>query len=53
MSVLEHFKPYESADMYNAAPHNPLGFLPVWNYFSSEVVFSSIVATCLAVNKQA
>ena len=29
MSDLEQLRPCESADIYNAAPHNPLGLLPV------------------------
>uniref|UniRef100_A0A2P2M7L3 Uncharacterized protein MANES_08G152300 n=1 Tax=Rhizophora mucronata TaxID=61149 RepID=A0A2P2M7L3_RHIMU len=31
MSDLEQFRPCEIADMYKAAPHNPLGLLPVCN----------------------
>lgn len=29
MSDLEQLRPCDSADIYNAAPHNPLGLLPV------------------------
>ena len=39
MSYLEHLRPCESAEMFSAAPHNPLGFLPVYKCVLTSVRF--------------